>query len=282
MKANNSERKIPQIIHYCWFGNGEKPAVFSKCLESWKKFLPEYEIIEWNERNIDLSWCSFVEDAVKEKKWAFVSDVVRLKVVYEMGGIYLDTDVELYSSWEHLMTQEAFFFFQNHNQLNTGLGFGAAKGNSLIQYMLEDYYSLAFQIDRLGELSCPIRNTRIVVESIPEFTSNNSKQCINEIMFLPFETYCSIAHHYGEFSWKNNEQERALVYAKKTHRAWKFRKLIRNPQIFSFFENNKLDRIKKIYTFIVYDFIDYGIIYWFVKFMQKVRRFVRQCIGKRK
>ena len=85
--------------------------------------MPDWKIIEWNEDNTDLFCCSFVEEAYKCKKWAFVSDFVRLKAVYECGGIYLDTDVELYESFENLLDNNAFMFFQNHNQINTGLGF---------------------------------------------------------------------------------------------------------------------------------------------------------------
>lgn len=102
---------ISKIIHYCWFGKGEKPKVFDQCIQSWKYFMPDWEIIEWNEDNTDLSCCAFAEEAYKCKKWAFVSDFVRLKAVYECGGIYLDTDVELYESFENLINNNAFMFF---------------------------------------------------------------------------------------------------------------------------------------------------------------------------
>ena len=114
--------------------------------------MPDWKIIEWNEDNTDLFCCSFVEEAYKCKKWAFVSDFVRLKAVYECGGIYLDTDVELYESFENLLDNNAFMFFQNHNQINTGLGFGAEKGNFLVKSLLDDYMKLEFSLENINNL----------------------------------------------------------------------------------------------------------------------------------
>ena len=79
---------IPKKIHYCWFGNNPKPELIQRCIQSWHKFLPDYEIIEWNEDNFDISFCQFAQDAYRAKKWAFVSDVARLKVIYDHGGMH--------------------------------------------------------------------------------------------------------------------------------------------------------------------------------------------------
>ena len=87
---------IPKTIHYCWFSCNPKPKLAEKCIKSWKKHCPDYEIIEWNEDNFDLSTAPlYVRQAYEAKKWAFVTDYVRLKLVYDYGGIYMDTDVEL-------------------------------------------------------------------------------------------------------------------------------------------------------------------------------------------
>ena len=92
---------IPKVIHYCWFGKGEMPKIAQKCIKSWKKYCPDYEIVCWNETNYSLDKkCAYVQEAFEEKKWAFVSDYARLDIVYSYGGIYLDTDVELISSLE--------------------------------------------------------------------------------------------------------------------------------------------------------------------------------------
>lgn len=78
---------IPKIIHYCWYGNGEKPDCFEKCYASWKKYAPDYEMIEWNESNTDMEAYAFMKQAYEAKKYAFVSDIARLKAVHDRGGI---------------------------------------------------------------------------------------------------------------------------------------------------------------------------------------------------
>ena len=101
---------IPKTIHYCWFGRGKKSELILKCIDSWKKYCPEYEIIEWNEDNFDVDFCDYSHDALSRKKnGAFVSDIARLKVLYDNGGIYLDTDVELHSSLDNLLKYDAWF-----------------------------------------------------------------------------------------------------------------------------------------------------------------------------
>ena len=90
-----SDNCIPKIIHYCWFGGNPLPELAQKCIESWKKYCPDYEIKRWDETNFDLDCCDYVREAYQEKKWAFVSDYARFKILYEYGGVYFDTDVEL-------------------------------------------------------------------------------------------------------------------------------------------------------------------------------------------
>ena len=118
---------IPKKIHYCWFGGNPLPELAIKCLESWKKYCPDYEIIEWNETNFNLDSCEYVREAYQAKKWAFVSDYARLKVVYDNGGIYLDTDVELIKSLDRLLKNKSFFGTETTGVVATGLGFGAEK-----------------------------------------------------------------------------------------------------------------------------------------------------------
>lgn len=273
----NFERKgtismISKIIHYCWFGKGEKPTIFKKCIQSWKFFMPDWEIIEWNEENTNLSCCTFVEEAYKCGKWAFVSDFVRLKAVYEYGGIYMDTDVELYESLEDLLDNNVFMFFQNHHQINTGLGFGAEKGNDLIKSLLDDYMSIEFSLDNINNLACPVRNTEVIRREVPGFIANNTTQCVKGINFISFDDYCRRAHHYGEFSWKTEDQLYALKYSKKNHKAWKLRKRLRNPKIFQFLENHRLNKISRFYGFLVYDCIDYGVVYWIMRIVSKLKK----------
>ena len=130
---------IPKIIHYCWFGGGPISAESQKCMESWKKYCPDYKIIEWNDQNFDISTNRYAQQAYAAKKYAFVSDYARLAVLYEYGGIYLDTDVELVRPLDELLELPGFMGFQTNNEVATGLGFGARKGNSVVQALLRDY-----------------------------------------------------------------------------------------------------------------------------------------------
>ena len=124
---------IPKKIHYFWFGGNEKPAKVQKCIDSWKKYCPDYEIIEWNESNFDIHCMPFVEQAYDAKKYAFVSDVARLIVVYEQGGIYMDTDVEVIKPLDDLLNNKAYMSFENDENINTGQGFGSEPGLKLLK-----------------------------------------------------------------------------------------------------------------------------------------------------
>ena len=269
--------KIPPTIHYCWFGRGAKPEVFDKCLASWRTYMPNCEIVEWNEDNTDLSFCGFLADAYAAKKWAFVSDVIRLKVVYEYGGIYMDTDVELKEPFDPLMINEAFFFFQNHNQINTGMGFGAAKGNDLVKSMLDIYLCTEFQPDNLLSISCPVLNTQVIKNTFTEFRANKETQLINNMLFVDSDEYWKIANHYGEFSWADEDHRKALRYAKKTHREGSLKRFLRNPNIFQFLEQHHQSYISRIYTFLVYDFVEYGLPYWILRLYLKLTKKMKKC-----
>lgn len=99
---------IPKIIHYCWFGGNPLPELAKKCIKSWEKYFPDYEIKEWNESNFDFNSCNYVKEAYEARKWAFVSDYARFKILYEYGGIYFDTDVEVVNSMEDILKKGAF------------------------------------------------------------------------------------------------------------------------------------------------------------------------------
>ena len=135
---------IPKVIHYCWFGGNEMPAAYKKYMESWKRYCPDYEIKLWNEQNFDFSDNLYARQAYEQKKWAFVSDYARLKIIYEFGGIYLDTDVEIIRPLDDLLELKGFLGFQDNKEIATGLGFGAEKGNPVIKAMLADYADAAF------------------------------------------------------------------------------------------------------------------------------------------
>lgn len=154
---------IPKIIHYCWFGGKPLPADVLKCIKTWKKYCPDYEIIRWDESNFDLNQHSFLKATYDAKAWAFVSDYARLKIIYENGGIYLDTDVELLKSLDPLLINEAYIGIQQPGRLcTTGLGFGAEKNNHVIGKMLAEYDNIEFDLNQKHKFACPILNNRVV------------------------------------------------------------------------------------------------------------------------
>ncbi len=162
---------IPKIIHYCWFGRGEKTKLAQKCIASWKKFMPDYEIIEWNEDNFDVNKNCYSKMCYEQKKFAFLSDYVRLLVVEENGGLYFDTDVEVLKSFDSLLDNVAFFGFETDvpsvskskkHDLNSGLAFGSVASGLALQKMIEEYAPL---LDgRHGVIGCPKLNTEALVK----------------------------------------------------------------------------------------------------------------------
>lgn len=136
-------QKIPKTIHYCWFGGKSKPDLVKRCIESWKKNLIDYEIIEWNEDNFDVNCCSYVREAYESGKFAFVSDYVRVHALYTFGGIYLDTDVEVFKSFNDFLHHDSFWGFEQENYIATST-IGAAKRNSLMKMFLDSYQNKKF------------------------------------------------------------------------------------------------------------------------------------------
>ena len=155
---------IPKIIHYCWFGRGEKPKLAKKCIASWKKYCPDYEIIEWNEDNFDLDYNSFTRYCYDNRKWAFLSDFARLLVVAEHGGVYFDTDVELLKRPDELLQYEAFYGFENDHNIATGLGFGAEAKHPTIMAMNGKYEAIVPNADgSYPMIVCPALNTEALM-----------------------------------------------------------------------------------------------------------------------
>ena len=186
---------IEKKINYCWFGGNPKSEIIQKCIESWKKYCPDYEIIEWNESNFDINICEYTKEAYKNKKWAFVSDFARLWIIYNNGGIYLDTDVELFSPLDELLKYDAWFASEDIRSVNTGMGFGAERNNVLLKNMLDDYYNRIFDMT-----PCTILNTQILLNTVKDFKRTYDNQVIDNIMFLSSHGYAEYAKHYYSFS----------------------------------------------------------------------------------
>lgn len=148
---------IPKIIHYCWFGGNPLPKSAIKCINSWKKFFPDYEIKEWNESNFDMNMMPFTQEAYHAKKYAFVSDVARFWILYREGGLYFDTDVEVVASMDDIVERGAFMgveamdaFEKGWPAVNPGLGLGAEAGEEFYQDVLQ-YYGTIHYCDSNGE-----------------------------------------------------------------------------------------------------------------------------------
>lgn len=134
---------VPKIIHYCWFGGKKLPDLEQKCVSKWKEILPDYQITIWNEENFDLNSCDYVRQAYEHKKYAFVSDYARIKALYEYGGIYLDTDVEVVKSFNPYLGQVAFLGFENRTCVGTAV-MACEKGMFFAKEMLDYYHKTPF------------------------------------------------------------------------------------------------------------------------------------------
>ena len=157
---------IPKKIHYCWFGRGEKPDLAKKCIASWRNICPDYQIREWNEGNVDLASCpQYVRDAYGAKKYAYVSDYIRLKALYDHGGFYMDTDVELLKSLDLFLSDRAVIGFENDAFVNSGQMLAAEAGHPVLAEMMERYDSISFYKPdgSMYLLGCPHVNTDVLV-----------------------------------------------------------------------------------------------------------------------
>lgn len=221
---------IPKIIHYCWFGGNPLPELAKKCIASWKKYCPDYEIKEWNESNFDFNCYDYVREAYDAKKWAFVSDVARLSIVYQNGGIYLDTDVELLKPLDALLEFPAFFGTEVEGCVATGLGFGAEKGNNIVQALLNDYDGLHFLKDdgTFDMTPCPRRNTAVFEKVGYRFQKEQIWKIEKAVVFPP-AYFCPIdyktghievrtltysIHHYSE-SWLSEQEQYHIQIVRK-------------------------------------------------------------------
>lgn len=220
---------IPKVIHYCWFGRGEKPRLIRQCIRSWKKYCPDYQIIEWNEDNYDLASSPlFVRQAVNMRKWAFATDYARLKIIYEHGGIYLDTDVELIKPLDGLLNNKAYFGFQKKNgmmRIATGLGFGAEAGMPILLEIMKVYETNSF-LNASGEADWTantIKETEVLKKH--GLIEDGTEQILDGMIHIyppdyfnpkvitkgfPVDTTANtVSIHWYTSSWNSEEQLRA-------------------------------------------------------------------------
>lgn len=207
---------IPKVIHYCWFGGNPFPELAEKCIASWRKFFSEYEIKEWNESNFDVNCCEYVREAYREKKWAFVSDYARYWILFNYGGIYFDTDVEVIKSLEDIVEAGSFMGTEkdfdaqrvsgDYVAVNSGLGMGIEKGNEVIGELLKEYESVHF-IQNTG--SYDLSNT-VVLRTTNRFISYgfdnkaHTVQTVKGITIYPKDYFAPMNYYTGEISITEN------------------------------------------------------------------------------
>lgn len=190
---------IPKIIHYCWFGRGEMPELALKCIESWHKYMPDYEYKLWNEDNFDINSYQYTKEAYSVKKYAFVSDVARLKALADFGGVYFDTDVLVFKSFEPLLIYKAFAGFEGSKHCPIGTCvIGSEKNGTWVRTQLE-YYKDRHFISQDGVFDITT-NVSFITEKMKErgLISNGKEQDVADLHVLPVDFFCP-RHTTGEY-----------------------------------------------------------------------------------
>lgn len=193
---------IPKIIHYCWFGGKELPKSAQDCIQSWKKFCPDYEIKRWDESNVDLEENIFVQQAYAAKKYAFVSDYFRFKILEENGGIYLDTDVELIKNIDALLSDDMFMGFEKIHDRVTGVApgliIGAIPHNHIMKYMVEHYNGIPFANDQGEKVaqSVVVYMTDYLIEKGLKMI--DQMQVVDGMKIYPSSYFCPKDYETGE------------------------------------------------------------------------------------
>ena len=200
-----SDNCIPRIIHYCWFGGNPLPELAQKCIESWKKYCPDYEIKRWDETNFDLDCCDYVREAYQEKKWAFVSDYARFKILYENGGVYFDTDVELIKPVDDIIKTGAFMGLEKSSEVcvATGLGLAANIGLPLFEEILDSYHCSHFKKNENGSYETVVTRVTNIILKHGDICPNKISE-VAGITIYPSEYFCPLDFDTGEITITNN------------------------------------------------------------------------------
>lgn len=195
---------IPKKIHYCWFGRNPLPESAIKCIASWRKYLPDYDIIEWNEDNFDVNSIPYTAEAYAAKKYAFVSDYARFKILYDHGGLYFDTDVEVIRPMDDIIAAGPFMGFEKNLQtqkdnkspgVNPGLGLGAIAGMSIYAEILDFYSTKRFVIEDgtvVTHTTSILRNKGLIDENV--------RQQVVGLIIYPTDVFCPMDSTSGEIT----------------------------------------------------------------------------------
>lgn len=216
------ENDIPKIVHFCWFGEKEKPKSVKRNIDNWKKVLPDYEIIEWNEDKFDLfGACDYVKEAVSAKKWAFVSDYVRLYALYGCGGIYLDTDVQVLKSFDDYLQNDMFLSHESESSFCTAV-IGAKKGNSIILDFMNIYENTHFVVrNKLNLLPNSVRIKSFLEELFQQSIVYDDEYASSVCHIYPRNIFCgkdihthtvdktenTVTIHHLDASWYSHKRK---------------------------------------------------------------------------
>lgn len=262
--------KIPKVIHYCWFGENQISEEYKKCILSWKKYCPDYKIKEWNEDNFDIHSNKYVEEAYNAKKYAFVTDYVRLYALYTEGGIYMDTDVEVLKPLDRFLDESAFSSFESNDMIPTGI-MGAEKENVWIKDLLDEYKDLRFikEDGTFDTTTNVIRITNLTVNKYGLIQKSSYQKLKDGIVTIyPFDYFCpkdwktgkinltenSYTIHHFSGSWLTaEEQERKLIisnyiklYIKKGYDSETAGRKAENKYRLTYYPKHPIKLVKKI------------------------------------
>lgn len=236
MATETREARVPKRIHYCWFGRQPLSVDAQAMIATWRRFCPDYEIIEWNESNFDISGSVYARDAYAARKWAFVSDYVRLRVLYEYGGIYMDTDVEVVRPFDDLLKHEAFMCFEG-TEVSIGT-FGIEPHHPLTQELLKWYDTARYVPPEQG--GQVVTNLQIVTRVLHErygLQLNGRRQVVgHDIVVYPMDYFIAkiyqlgwicptentyAIHHYAASWVSDSDRLQAQVYREQLQKAVK-------------------------------------------------------------
>lgn len=200
----NRINMIPKIIHYCWFGRNPLPPLAVKCIDSWKKYFPDYEIKEWNEDNFDVNIIPYTEEAYRLKKYAFVSDYARFWILYHYGGLYFDTDVEVIKSMDDIIARGPFMGLEKMDgsgvgiiAVAPGLGLGCESGNRICKDMLE-FYKHTHYVSWAGKMTGTVVDfTTTIILSKAQLKNDQINYC-NSVYIYPDEYFDPMNYYTGE------------------------------------------------------------------------------------
>lgn len=223
---------IPKVIHYCWFGGSEKPADIKRYIKTWKRYMPDYKIIEWNEKNFSIpDACAYVRQAYQNKKWAFVSDYVRLHALYHYGGVYLDTDVQVFRSFNVFLKHSVVFGFESGDSVATSVMLSVPE-HSFIKQFMDSYHKVHF-VKKDGSLRTDVINVKILTKMLCRrgLVLNGRMQNIDGMAVYPQKYFSpnnfinivglykkeNYAYHHANASWTESVPLKGIAHRGKRY-----------------------------------------------------------------